>query len=127
MEKEIDRQIRSCPLNGKTCCDGIRDDFEKHPITKQQIKCRWWVHLTGKDPQSEKNVDEFDCSIAWLPIIGLENSQMIRFNAASTDKVANNISKVHKSFLLALPESARNRLMESKQKIIEQQKIKVEQ
>lgn len=93
MENEIDIQHRSCPLNGQICSDGIRSDFKEHPITGQKFKCRWWAHMVGKDPQTEKSVDRFDCSISWLPIIGIENAQAQRFTAASVDKVANEVRR----------------------------------
>ena len=121
MESEIERQVRSCPLNGRVCCDGVREDFDKNPVTKQPIKCRWWVHLVGQDPQTQKPLDQFDCSLAWLPIIGVENSAMIRNVQASTDKVASQVSKTRSAFIVALPEDARARLEMNPPALIEAQ------
>lgn len=83
----------ACPLNGKLCVDGSREDF---PETKVggKVKCRWWQHLAGKDPQSEKMIDQFDCAIAWLPITTVESAQMARQTSASVDKVANEVASV---------------------------------
>lgn len=82
-----------CPFNGKACLNGRREDF---PVDETGIpgECRWWVHLFGKDPQSEKILDQFDCALAWLPITTIETSQMARQNTASVDKVANEISEM---------------------------------
>lgn len=77
-----------CPLNGKLCLEGRREDFHRDE-NDYPIQCRWWVHLYGKDPQTEKVLDQFDCAVSWLPITTIETSQMSRFTAASTDKVAN--------------------------------------
>lgn len=83
----------ACPLNGKLCIDGSREDF---PETKvgNKVKCRWWQHVAGKDPQTEKILDNFDCAIAWIPVIAIEGAQMSRQTAASVDKVANEIASV---------------------------------
>jgi hypothetical protein len=94
------KQICACPLNGKECRDGIREDFSAG------LKCRWWQHLYGKDPQSEKMIDQWDCAVAWLPITTIEASQMSRQTGASVDKVANEVATL-KSHLAAVAGSIR--------------------
>lgn len=80
----------ACPLNGKICTDGVREDFPENPAKPgHKVQCRWWQHIYGKDPQTEQIVDEFDCSIPWLTVTTVETSQNARGAAASTDKVAN--------------------------------------
>ncbi len=83
----------ACPLNGKQCVDGSREDFPTNAIGGK-MKCRWWQHLAGKDPQSEKMIDQFDCAIAWMPIVSIEGAQMSRQTGASVDKVANEVASV---------------------------------
>jgi hypothetical protein len=83
----------ACPLNGKQCIDGSREDFPTNVIGGK-MKCRWWQHLAGKDPQSEKIIDQFDCAVAWLPTVGIEGAQMSRQTSASVDKVANEVAAV---------------------------------
>jgi hypothetical protein len=83
----------ACPLNGALCVDGTRADFPKNEVGGL-VKCRWWQHVAGKDPQSEKMVDQGDCAIAWMPTVGIEGSQMSRQTAASVDKVANEVADV---------------------------------
>lgn len=63
-----------CPLIKKKCVE---------------TKCRFWTHLLGKNPQTEGTIDKFGCAIEFLPILLVENAQMVRHGAASTDKVAN--------------------------------------
>lgn len=55
-------------------------------------KCKFWTHLYGKNPQSDQTVDKFGCAIEFIPILLVENAQMIRQAAASTDKVANQVN-----------------------------------
>jgi hypothetical protein len=87
------KQVSACPLNGHACIDGVRDDFpDRADQPGVKIKCRWWQHIYGKDPQSEKIIDQFDCSVPWLTITTVETSQMSRQTSASVDKVANEIA-----------------------------------
>jgi len=90
----VTKKNYACPLNGKSCIDGIRDDFPVDPSTKRKITCRWWQHLFGKDPQTEKQIDTFDCAIAWLPTVVIECAQMSRQTTASVDKTANEVAAV---------------------------------
>ena len=43
-----------CPLLNKLCVEG---------------KCRFWIHVVGKNPATGAAVDNFDCAVAWLPIL----------------------------------------------------------
>lgn len=54
--------------------------------------CKFYIHLLGSDPQNPGGtVDKFDCAIAFLPILLIENANVTRMGNASTDKVANEI------------------------------------
>lgn len=93
------KDIFACPLNGKACVDGVREDFPDIHAPNGggvlgKLKCRWWQHLVGKDPQSEKQIDNWDCAIAWLPVTTIETAQMTRQGTASVDKVANEVAQV---------------------------------
>ena len=42
------------------------------PLLKEpciEHKCKFYVHLLGKDPQVDRTIDTWDCSIAWIPIL----------------------------------------------------------
>lgn len=78
----------ACPLNGKICTDGSREDFPMN-AAGSKVKCRWWQHIYGKDPQTEKMIDEFDCSIPWLTITTVETSQRANQTSSEVSKVAN--------------------------------------
>jgi len=80
-----------CPLNGMSCVDGWRKDFGQDEITGERGKCVWWKHVVGKDPQSEKQIDLFDCSMAWSPVIGLENSQRLMHVGVAIQEVRNTL------------------------------------
>jgi hypothetical protein len=57
-----------CPLLNKKCI--------KH-------QCIWFNMLQGKHPQSGQNVQEWGCSIAWIPLLLVENTgKQVQTNAA---------------------------------------------
>ena len=57
-----------CPLLNKKCI--------KH-------QCIWYNMLQGKHPQSGQNVQEWGCSIAWLPLLLVENTgKQVQTNSA---------------------------------------------
>jgi len=62
-----------CPLGSK--CEEIKDN--------ELSRCAWYVKLVGKDPQSEKDIDEWRCAMSWLPLMLVEVSQTNRGTAES--------------------------------------------
>jgi len=57
-----------CPLLNKKCM--------KH-------QCVWYNMLQGKNPQTGQNVQEWGCSIAWIPLLLVENTgKQVQTNSA---------------------------------------------
>lgn len=98
--------VATCPINGKTCVDGVRSDFDFIEVSgvKKQYKCRLWKALAGKDPQSNEVINDYDCAWSWMPLIGIENSQMTRHVVAQ-------VSEGTKAFVDALPEEVQKRVL----------------
>jgi hypothetical protein len=94
METELQRKCKTCPENGEPCVDGFRPDFKPHTDGKIYA-CRWWTAVKGKDPQSETILDFYDCSVPWMPVIGIEQSQMTRQNTATMQDFRN---ETHEKF-----------------------------
>ncbi len=92
-----------CPFIGKKCVES---------------KCRFWTHLLGKNPQSDGVVDKFGCAIEFLPILLVENAQMIRQTAASVDKTANQVALSRDVMVSALPHEAQERILASNVKLL---------
>lgn len=63
-----------CPLLKKKCI--------KH-------RCIWFNMLQGKHPQSGIDVNEWGCSIAWLPLLLVENSRNTMGVQAATESFRN--------------------------------------
>lgn len=103
MQSPTERQKMACPLNGKTCINGRREDFQKDDVGAP-VQCRWWQHILGVDPQTGNPVDHWDCSVPWVPVLLVENAQMTRHATASVDKTANILFG-------ALPDTVRDRVV----------------
>lgn len=88
-----------CPFIGKKCV--------KH-------KCALYTHLTGMNPQTGQPTDNYGCSLSVLPLLLVENTGMTRHATASMDKVANEVRNHHASFIGAMPEEVRKRLIQAK-------------
>jgi len=69
-----------CPLLNKKCI--------KH-------KCVWYNMLQGKHPQTGSNVQEWGCSIAWLPLLLVENSGQQVKTTASVESFRNEMVKAN--------------------------------
>lgn len=69
----------SCPLGAK--CETAQDD--------KIIRCRWFVKLRGKDPQTDQDIDEFRCSMEWMPLLQVEHSLFQRQTGAAVESLRN--------------------------------------
>lgn len=63
-----------CPLLKKSCVEHA---------------CRWYVHLIGSSPQTDKPIDEWGCAIEWLPVLLIENAKETRQAAAAIESSRN--------------------------------------
>lgn len=102
MESESKRHVMMCPHWKEACVEGHTKSMGES-AEGVQYKCRYWIHVSGKDPQTLNQIDWFDCADAWVPTLLIENAQMVRQNTASVDKTAN-------IFFEALPAEAKDRV-----------------
>ena len=63
-----------CPLIKKDCI---------------QLKCSWFTHVRGTDPNTGKEVDHYDCAMTWLPMLLVENSKEQRQTGAAVESFRN--------------------------------------
>lgn len=69
----------NCPLNNFEPC--------------KQLDCAWFVQMRGTDPNSGKEVDEYACGIAWLPMLLIENAAQARASGAAIESFRNEMVK----------------------------------
>lgn len=80
----------NCPLNGFEPC--------------RELQCAWFMSIRGKNPNTGEDVDEWGCSMAWLPILLIENSQQQRQTGAAVESFRNemvNANEMSQQVLLA--------------------------
>jgi hypothetical protein len=58
-----------------------------------QLRCAWFTQVRGSNPNTGKEVDEWACAIAWLPILLIENSQQQRQTGAAVESFRNEVVK----------------------------------
>jgi len=96
----------NCPLDNFNPC--------------RQLDCAWFLKIAGKNPNTGKDIDDWGCSMAWLPIMMIENSQQQRSTGAAVESFRNEMVKaneVGQRVLLAaagVPQQAQTMILESK-------------
>lgn len=70
-----------CPLNGFEPC--------------RQLDCAWFMKIQGKNPQTGADIDEWGCSMSWLPVLMIENSQQQRQTGSAVESFRNEMVKAN--------------------------------
>lgn len=96
----------NCPLNGFEPC--------------RQLDCAWFIKIVGKNPNTGADVEDWGCSMAWMPMLMIENSQMQRQTGAAVESFRNEMVKaneVGQRVLMAaagVPEQAQSMILDVK-------------
>ena len=69
----------NCPLNNFEPC--------------KELECAWFMKVVGKDPQSEKEIEDWGCAVIWIPVLTIENSQQQRQTGAAVESFRNEMVK----------------------------------
>lgn len=71
------------------------------------------MKVRGNNPNTGEEIDDFGCSVAWLPVLMIENSQQQRQTGAAVESFRNEMVKANKvgqQVLLATVQQARPEL-----------------
>lgn len=77
-----------CPLIKKDCIG---------------LQCSWFTQVRGHNPNTGKEVDEWACAIAWLPVLLIENSQQQRSTGAAVESFRNEVVKANEENRPTMP------------------------
>lgn len=80
----------NCPLNNFEPC--------------KQLDCAWFIQLRGQNPNTGQEIDKWGCSITFLPMLMVENSQQQRQTGAAVESFRNEMvraSEASQQVLLA--------------------------
>lgn len=72
----------NCPLNKFKPC--------------KKFDCTWYIQVRGSDPNSGKEIDEYGCAMAWMPILLLEGAAQQRSTGAAIESFRNEVVKANK-------------------------------
>ena len=67
----------NCPLNNFEEC--------------RQLECAWFMKINGNDPNTGSDLEEWGCSMAWLPVLLIENAQQSRGVGAALESFRNEV------------------------------------
>ncbi len=78
------------------------------------MQCSWFTLVRGTNPNTGKEVDEYACAIAWLPILLIENSQQQRSTGAAVESFRNEMVKANENSQQTLIALTKNTVLEIK-------------
>lgn len=87
-----------CPLLKKECI---------------QMQCSWFIQVRGTDTNTGKEIDDWGCSIAWLPHLIIENASQSRQTGAAVESFRNEMVKATEKTVQAIfiaSENTQNKL-----------------
>jgi len=73
----------NCPLDNFNPC--------------RQLDCAWFMKIAGQDPQTGKDIDEWGCSMAWLPVLMIENSRQQHQTGAAVESFRNEMVRANEN------------------------------
>jgi len=84
------------------------------PLLKKEcigIKCAWFTRVQGYDTNTGKEVDEYQCAIAWMPMLMVENSGQQRQTGAAVESFRNEMVKANENSIKLLAETSKQNLL----------------
>jgi hypothetical protein len=73
----------NCPLNNFEPC--------------KQLECAWFIQLRGQNPNTGQDIDKWGCSITFLPMLMVENSQQQRQTGAAVESFRNEMVRANET------------------------------
>jgi len=87
-----------CPLIQKKC---------------KEHKCKFYIQLAGTDPNTGMDVNSFDCAIAWLPVLLVENSSVGMSAGAAIESFRNEMVRMNETSLNLLTNQTDRKALEN--------------
>jgi len=73
----------NCPLNNFAPC--------------RQLECAWFMQVQGTNPNTGEDINEWGCSVAWMPILLIENSKQQLQTGAAVESFRNEMVKANQA------------------------------
>ena len=81
-----------CPMMGGQEC--VEDGAIRNG---ELVKCRFWINVMGKHPQTGETISNGDCAMAWVPVLLIENSKVNRETGAAVESFRNEMTAANES------------------------------
>ena len=78
----------TCPLGSE--CETVVDKVIK--------RCAWYTKMVGLDPNTGKEVDDWACAMAWMPMLQVEMSKTNRGQTEALESFRNETVKGQSEF-----------------------------
>lgn len=86
-----------CPLNSFNPC--------------KELECAWFLQIRGTNPNTGKELDDWGCSMSWMPILLIENAAMSRQTGAAVESFRNEMVKANETSNLLIAASIQKNLL----------------
>ena len=73
--------------------DGSYCPLWRKPRRKVCHTCAWYIQVLGKNPQTGQDISEWNCSIAFMPMLQIETTKSERETTATVQDLRNEVSK----------------------------------
>jgi hypothetical protein len=83
------------------------------PLIKKEcagLKCAWFTKVTGRDTNTGAQVDEYQCAVAWLPLLLIENSGQQRQTGAAIESFRNEMVRTNVATLQLMADTEQKKL-----------------
>jgi hypothetical protein len=69
--------------------EGLTCPFHKKDMSTVCHKCPLWIQLRGKNPQTNEELDQWGCSLSFMPMLMIEGAQQTRQAGAAIESFRN--------------------------------------
>lgn len=90
----------NCPINNFEPC--------------RQLDCAWFINVRGTNPNTGEDLDNWGCSVAWLPVLLVENASQSRQTGAAVESFRNEMVRANQASLELLTGEVNARINNSK-------------
>lgn len=71
--------------------------FHRAKMSKVCHTCPMWMLVRGKNPNTGQEVDQWNCSFAFLPMLMIENAQQTRGAGAAIESFRNEMVRLNEA------------------------------
>lgn len=77
--------------------DGTYCPLWRKPRSKVCHTCAWYIQVIGKNPQTGQDINEWNCSITFMPLLQIETTKSERETTATVQELRNEVGKANDS------------------------------